>query len=86
MVFQFDIEKNGKNMEKHGIDFVRAQKLWDDPRRCELPLAFESEDRFALIAKIGDKHWTAVVTQRGEILRFISVRRSRKKEVVYYEA
>ncbi|OQY29431.1 MAG: hypothetical protein B6I38_08235 [Anaerolineaceae bacterium 4572_5.1] len=29
--FEFDPNKSKSNLEKHGIDFIRAQKLWDDP-------------------------------------------------------
>ncbi|MHA7810397.1 MAG: BrnT family toxin [Marinobacter adhaerens] len=39
-----------------------------------------------LIGKIGDKHWSAVVTYREGCTRLISVRRSRKKEVELYES
>ena len=38
-----------------------------------------------VIGLIGDKHWSAVVTYRGETIRLISVRRSRSSEVQLYE-
>ena len=44
------------------------------------------ELRYLLIGKIGDKHWSAVVTYREGRIRLISVRRSRKKEVELYES
>lgn len=43
------------------------------------------EARFLLIGKIGSKHWSAVITYRGDKVRIISVRRSRKEEVELYE-
>jgi uncharacterized DUF497 family protein len=44
------------------------------------------EERFLLVGRIGEKHWSAVVTYRGRRIRIISVRRSRKKEVELYES
>ncbi len=52
----------------------------------EIRAKSEDEPRFALIGKIGDKHWSAVVTYREGRIRLISVRRSRRKEVELYES
>ena len=30
MEFEFDRLKSGRNKEKHGIDFVEAQLIWED--------------------------------------------------------
>jgi len=43
------------------------------------------EPRFLVIGKIEGKHWSGVITHRGEKTRIISVRRSRKEEVDIYE-
>ncbi len=84
--FEFDEAKSQANLEKHGIDFVAAQELWKDPYLLEIRAKSEDEPRFALIGKIGDKHWSAVVTYREGRIRLISVRRSRRKEVELYES
>jgi len=34
--FEFDEEKSASNLKKHGIDFVAAQELWDDPAFIEV--------------------------------------------------
>jgi uncharacterized DUF497 family protein len=73
------------NQDKHGIDFVAAQALWLDERRLEIPARTEDEPRFLVIGLIGDKHWSAVVTYRGDRCRIISVRRSRAEEEALYE-
>ena len=75
MEFEFDKAKSAANQQKHGIDFVRAQLLWRDPRRVEIPARTEDEPRFLLVGKIADQHWSAVVTDRHGITRIISVRR-----------
>jgi len=85
MKFEFDLEKSEINKQKHGIDFREAQALWDDPDRIEIPAKITDEPRFLIVGRIGDKHWSGVITYRGEHVRMISVRRSRKEEVDLYE-
>jgi uncharacterized DUF497 family protein len=84
--FEFDDNKSRTNLEKHGVDFVDAQKLWDDPDLLEIPVKTEDEPRFLVIGVIAGKHWSGVITYRGTIIRIISVRRSRKEEVALYES
>lgn len=52
----------------------------------EIPARTSDEARWLLIGKIEGKHWSAVVTRRGENVRLISVRRSRDEEVTIYES
>jgi hypothetical protein len=87
MQFEFDINKSQFNKGKHGIDFVEAQALWNDPDLLEIPAKkLEDEKRYLLIGKIGQKHWSAVITYRNDTVKIISVRHSRGKEVDYYES
>ncbi|MCP5430053.1 MAG: BrnT family toxin [Chromatiaceae bacterium] len=84
--FEFDARKSNSNRRKHGIDFVEAQALWNDPYLIEIPALTSDEERFLVIGKIEGKHWSAVITPRdGNIIRIISVRRSRVEEVAIYE-
>lgn len=85
MEFEFDKRKSAINKRKHGIDFVEAQALWSDANLLRIPARTEDEPRSIVIGKIGEKHWSAVVTFRGERTRIISVRRSREEEEVLYE-
>ena len=84
--FEFDQIKSISNLEKHGIDFVQAQKLWNDPDLLEIPAKTSDEPRFLLIGQINQKHWSAIITYRQSNIRIISVRRSRKEEVDLYES
>ena len=84
MTFEFDPTKSATNKDKHGIDFVEAQALWQDSGLVDAPVASEDEPRFLVIGRIEGKHWTAVCTLRSEVVRIISVRRSRKAEVDFY--
>jgi uncharacterized protein len=85
MEFEFDPEKSESNKTKHGIDFIEAQALWSDSDFIEIPLKTSDEPRFVVIGKIDEKHWSGVITYRGDRVRLISVRRSRKEEVDIYE-
>jgi uncharacterized DUF497 family protein len=85
MVFEFDPQKSELNLAKHGIDFVEAQQLWIDPNLLEIPARTDDEPRSIVIGLIGTKHWSAVITYRGDDVRIISVRHSRVEEVALYE-
>jgi len=85
MKFEFDSEKSDNNKKKHGIDFLDAQVLWDDPDYIIIPAKTIDEPRFLVVGKIEDKHWSGVITYRDESVRIISVRRSRKEEIDIYE-
>lgn len=84
--FEFDPEKSMQNKEKHDIDFLEAQLLWDDPDLLEIPAKTEDEARYVVIGMIGLKHWSGIVTYRNHNIRIISVRRSRIEEVDLYES
>ena len=86
MGFEFDSSKSEANKNKHGIDFVEAQALWDDPDFIEIPARTADEPRLLVIGNIDGRHWSAVVTPRGERIRIISVRRSRLEEIEIYES
>ncbi len=85
MEFEFDPDKSDKNKKKHGIDFYEAQTLWDDPDLVEIPARTADEPRFLVVGKIAGVHWSGVITYRGDGMRIISVRRSRKEEIDLYE-
>jgi len=85
MNFEYDPEKSAANKLKHGIDFREAQALWNDLDYIEIPVMTADEPRYLVIGKINGKHWSGVITYRGESVRIISVRRSRKEEVDIYE-
>ncbi len=85
MEFEFDDQKSESNKEKHGINFHEAQGLWEDLDLLEVSVQSVGEERYLVIGKLGGKHWSAVITYRGDRIRIISVRRARKEEVAFYE-
>jgi uncharacterized protein len=85
MKFEFDRQKSVLNKTKHGIDFDDAQALWADPDLLEIPARTVDEPRSLIIGKISEKHWSGVITYRRNVIRIISIRRSRQEEVDLYE-
>ena len=84
MEFEFEPGKSATNGAKHGIDFLQAQDLWEDPDRVEVPARTVGASRWLVVGRIGEVHWSAVVTYRDLQIRIISVRRSRSEEVRIY--
>ncbi len=86
MKFEYDSIKSESNKQKHGIDFAEAQTLWEDIDLLEIPAKEMNEPRFLVIGKIAKKHWSGIITYRGENIRIISVRRARDEEITLYES
>ncbi len=86
MEFEFDASKSASNKIKHGVDFIEAPELWDDPDLIEIPVRTSDEPRFLVVGKICGRFWSGVITYRGDKVRIISVRRAREEEVTIYES
>jgi uncharacterized protein len=86
MEFEFNPRKNAANKKKHGIDFIEAQALWDDPDLLEIPAKTTDEPRYLVVGIISEKYWSGIMTYRQDKIRIISVRRSRPGEVELYES
>ncbi len=85
MEFEFDPTKSSINLSKHGIDFVEAQAIWEDPDLIVIPARVEGNSRHMVIGRISGKCWSGVITYRSSAVRIISVRRSRPEEIAIYE-
>jgi uncharacterized protein len=85
MKFEFDEVKNQSNKLKHGIDFVQAQSLWEDLNFMVIPAKTVDEPRFVIIAQIGTEMRSGIYTLRNEVVRIISVRKSRQNEKKIYQ-
>ena len=85
MEFEWNEDKEQKNIEKHGIDFDEAKSIWDGPI-LEVPSNRHGEARFTTIGKYGEHYFTVVWTRRGERIRIISARRARRRERADYQS
>jgi len=86
MEFEFDSTKSNSNKLKHGVDFIEAQILWNDPQRIIIPTIHVDEERLLIIGSIDEKIWSAIFTVRLNKIRIISVRRARKNEKEIYKS
>jgi len=82
---EFDPEKSAAKHSKRGIDFRAAQTLWHHPPGLEVGPFLRGEILLGWIARAEGRHYTAIVTWRGNRFRPISVRRAQKDEARRYE-
>lgn len=85
LTFEFDPKKSKNNFEKHGIDFIAAQRIFDDEALAIIKGASSNETRYMAIGLLDGKLWTAVYNWRNVNIRLISARRARKSEIWAYE-
>jgi uncharacterized DUF497 family protein len=74
--FEFDPSKSESNRRKHGIDFLRAQALWDGLHAVVPARRVSGENRSLIIGMIGGKTFAAVYTLREGTIRLISCHRA----------
>lgn len=79
--FEWDSEKNKKNLLKHNVDFREAQEIFDDENAIEKLGTFRDEPRIIRIGKTTAKLiLTVVYTMRDVVVRLISARQASKEE------
>ncbi|MCA3635148.1 MAG: BrnT family toxin [Methylobacterium sp.] len=80
MKMDWDEAKRLANIEKHGIDFDDVDVLFLDERSVIYPSPRNDEERFVLVGLLNFRFVSVVFTKRGETIRIISARISRKEE------
>ena len=85
MGFQWDQDKNAANIEKHGIDFEEARRIFEGPiiRKVDDRQDY-GEIRIIAIGVSEGRELTVVYTMRSEAVRIISARRAREDERKVY--
>ena len=88
MDIEFDPEKDFINKAKHGVSLAFGRVVFDDPDVLILPTIrdLDGEDRYKALGIVEGRLWTAVHMYRGEVLRFLSVRRSNVSEQRAYDS
>ncbi len=83
--FDWDENKRRANIEKHGIDFFDAIKIfWGNILQKQSLKT--GEDRVLAIGKLGDDFLAVVYVERGNAIRIISARRAKKDERRAYQS
>jgi uncharacterized DUF497 family protein len=89
MDYEWDERKRAINLTKHGIDFARACRIWEENDRV---LVIEDarrdyqERRFQAFGMVDGMLLMAAYTWRGRRCRIISARRASKSETAAYRA
>lgn len=86
-MFVWDEAKRESNLEKHGLDFMDANLVYDNPDKCTYEATFKAERRLMdlAFALVHGKLLALVYTERGEDVRIISFRPASREERQQYE-
>jgi uncharacterized DUF497 family protein len=84
MDFEYDEDKRAANIERHGIDFLRAALLFDGRPVVTRASPRHGEDRYMTTGRIDERAITVVWTWREGRIRLISARRARHGEEKAY--
>jgi uncharacterized DUF497 family protein len=86
MQYEWDEQKNKRNINKHGVDFSLAAHFeWSEAKVIEDDRLDYGENRFIAHGLIGVRLYAMAFTIRGETVRIISLRKTNKREVKFYE-
>lgn len=80
MQFQWDENKRLKNIERHHLDFLDSDILFDGPLIVGEAKTVNGESRLMATGMLDDVYVTAIYTVRDETIRMISLRRARDGE------
>lgn len=82
MADRFDPDKDAINRDRHGLRLIFGDIVMSDPDHLVVPTirVEDGEERFKAVGLVDGKLYTAVFVWRGELARFISVRRSNSGE------
>lgn len=83
--FEWDVEKDELNSEKHGVSFAVAQYAFADPRRiiAKDESHSQSEERFYCFGEVNGGVLTVRFTYRSSIIRIIGAGYWRKGKAIY---
>lgn len=81
----YDEDKRLANLEKHGLDFVGCEEIWDEATVTrEDRRADYGETRLVLFGVLRGEFVVMVYTERGDVPHIISLRKAEPYEKRYY--
>lgn len=85
---RFDPAKDAINRQKHKLPLLFGDRIFEDDDYLLIPSIREidGEERLKVVGMVEEKLFTGVFVWRGDLPRFISVRRSNKGEERAYRA
>jgi len=86
MKFEWDINKNEKNIMRHGIDFQDAYLVFEHPMLVKIDTRKDyGEQRLVGLGLLFDTEVVIVFTKRADNIRVISIRRANRNERKIYQ-
>ncbi len=83
--YEWDETKRVANLQKHGIDFVGAEAVFEGfTITIEDTRLDYGEQRFVTFGVLEGRLVAVVHTERANVIRFISIRRMRRNEEKIY--
>jgi uncharacterized protein len=81
MTFEWDEVKALSNLQKHGIGFRLARRVFLDTNRLEFESYGEyDERRWTVMGLVAGRELVVIYTMRDEVYRIISARRADRNE------
>jgi uncharacterized DUF497 family protein len=85
MEFEWDEAKRLLNLEKHGIDFIHVEQVFEGETITILDDRFDyGEERFVTFGLLEGRVVAIAHTETDEVIRIISVRKATKYEEESY--
>ena len=88
MEFEWDKSKAASNLSKHGVSFDEAQTVFDDTLYIDFydPDHSYNEHRYIIVGQSAQNRLLVIsYTERGNVIRLISARKTTRKERETYE-
>jgi len=81
MRFEWDENKNRRNLAKHNVSFETASLVFDDPQALSVPdRVIEGEERWQTVGMVCGAILLVAHTYRDEAIRLISARKAIARE------
>ena len=85
-MYEWDEEKSERNLEKHGLSFEDAEKVFSGPCVTFVDARFDYEEtRLITLGPLEGRVVVIVHTPRGESTRIISMRKANAREQKIYQ-
>ncbi len=84
--FEWDPEKEARNIEKHGLDFATASQIWGGSVTEKADERYDYGETRTIATGVADEGVLVVVyTRRAETRRIISARKANSREKRLFE-
>jgi uncharacterized DUF497 family protein len=88
LTFEWDANKAGSNLARHGVGFEEAATVFGDPVSITIPdpAHSQTETRFIILGRSHQGRLLVVIhVERGDNIRIISARPASRRERKQYE-